>query len=896
MATIDQITGQLVAAGHPPLPDGHPVADGRPHRYGPRKKYWYSLHEIVKSGQVAGYAGAFGYWSGDDNGAKAFVWQGDSLSKEDMEATRARQQETERKEEQKHQQAAKLAARRAHQQWEASSDASDSPYLERKQISAEGVRADKEDGTLFVPMYRYDTGEAQLAGLQKITDTGAKRYNRGVEKKGASLRLGEIQANDRIALITEGYATARSIRMATGERISVVVCFDAGGILPVAVALRAAYPDLHVLICADDDWKIEQRMRDCLATEYGYSGALVIGGAAVPVTVKKSSCLMQAEFAQKNGGVKFLRLSVRNDSGAERVHFFANTGRMRAEEAAAEVGNASVVFPCFANREERKFTDFNDLHGEEGLHIVKAQIERAILSALALGDEPLPRSVEDVTDPLYSDAVALVRQGTHATVSGVQRGLRIGVNRAMRLVEDMEKAGVLTAPVANGVRAVIKAGGTASMSAGAADDEAADRDREAHTWQRDLRRTDRGALLPSLDNVFAILSNDASWRGVFGFEQFALRIVKLKPPPFEGGETGAWSDRDDARCVLWLGQRYSFSPRSDIVADAAFLVADRNRYHEVRDYLDGLRWDGTARLRTWLIRHALAPDTEYVRLVGYKFLLGAVGRVMKPGCKMDNLLILEGIQDAGKSGLFRTLFSERWFTDANIVIGDKDTFAVMAGKWFIELAELDALSKSDSSNAKRFFTTAVDTYRPPYARRAVDVPRQGVFGGTVNFDTYLKDESGNRRYWPVKVGASLDLPTLARERNQIWAEAYQVYLEWEAGNKAADGSLPAPWRVLPHEKPLFSIEQDARYEGDIYETMIARHLARHNKVTMEQILLDCLKLEISKWTPAEQRRIGKAMKSLGWVRKREATGTREWYYTPPDPVGMQAAHDDNAPL
>ncbi len=102
---------------------------------------------------------------------------------------------------------------------------------------------------------------------------------------------------------------------------------------------------------------------------------------------------------------------------------------------------------------------------------------------------------------------------------------------------------------------------------------------------------------------------------------------------------------------------------------------------------------------------------------------------MQPGCKMDNVLILEGVQDAGKSTLFRVLFSQVWFTDAHITIGDKDTYAVMAGKWVIELAELDALNKADSSLSKKFFTANVDTYRPPYAKRAIDVPRQSVFGG-----------------------------------------------------------------------------------------------------------------------------------------------------------------------
>lgn len=913
MATLEQIASQLAAAGHPKLPEGHPrVSDnGKPHRYGQGKKFWYSIHQVVRAGQVLGYIGAYGRWIGDDNGAQTFEWQGEAAAPEDLAATRARQVEIEREEERKRLHAAKMAANRARQQWQNAFVDGDSEYLTRKQIRPEGVRFDAE-GTLLVPMYQYGGDEPRMVGLQKITPDGAKRFNKGMEKKGAEFRLGEFSVGDKVAMIAEGYATARSIRKATDEQIPLSVCFDAGGILSTARALRAAYPDTHLLICADDDWKIVQRLNEYLGTEYGYQGEFEIGADPIELEAKSTTYSLHAEYKQINGGVEYIELAVWNDVMPERRVRFENTGRKRAEEAVADVGNASIVYPRFANRGDRKLTDFNDLECEEGEHIVKAQIEGALLAALApAADEIVPfphlQAVPRATDPLYGEAVALVRKGKRVTVSGVQRGLRIGYNRAAALVEDMEAAGVVSTANSNGARTVIGASGEGRAMTADADDGQVDAENGAFTWRQRLRRAEKSsAILPTLDNIFTILSNDEKWQGVFGFEQFSLRVMKLRPPPFEGGEIGEWTDRDDARCVLWLGQTYSFSPRSDVVMDAVFLVADRNRYHEVRDYLAGLEWDQIPRLRTWLTRYLIVPDSEYVQLAGFKWVLGAVGRVMRPGCKMDNVLILEGIQDAGKSAAFRTLFGPQWFTDANIVIGDKDAFAVMAGKWVIELAELDALSKSDSSQAKRFFTTAVDTYRPPYAKRAIDVPRQSVFAGTVNFDTYLKDESGNRRYWPVKAGNTLDLKALAADRDQLWAEAFKTYCEWDAANVEADGLLPTPWQVLPSEKPLFSAEQEARYEGDIYETMIARHIAMLSKVTMEDILGDCLKLEIAKWTPAEQRRIGKAIKSLGWVRKRESTGNRDWYYTPPDPVDVQlpstpatvvqAEHDDDAPL
>ncbi|RKP46671.1 VapE domain-containing protein [Pararobbsia silviterrae] len=906
MATLDQIVDQLRAAGHPEVPEGHPVVDDKHHRYGKGKKHWYVLHEVQRDGRVIGYTGAFGCWSGDDNGATPFVWQGAHITADDVAAAKRRQADAERAESEKKAIAARNAANRAAAQWGKAAREGASAYLEKKQITPEAVRFD-ESGDLLVPMIVYEQ-PSRLAGLQKITPDGAKRFNGGMDKRGTACRLGDVTSDDKVIMIAEGYATGRSIRMAIDDAIAVYVAFDAGGLLSAATNIRQAYPDAHLLFCADDDWRISQRAAEHVADEYGVLDQLIEDAPPIRVETKATWYDLRLSRASDPQGVESLELHITNDV-TSRVKRFENTGMKRASEAAAQLGNASVVAPRFVDRGDRKLTDFNDLHVEEGLHVVKAQIEAALLSALAppLSESPVGAHLHVVDvgdDPLYDEAVKAVRSHNRASISHVQRVLKVGYNRAARMLEALEAAGVVMAPDSSGARRVVGASGRATSGgakAGDGDDEGQD---AATKWQRELQRTDKGALLPNPVNVFTILLNDARWEGVLAFEEFSNRVMKLRPPPYFGGEAGEWTDRDDARCVLWLGQNYSVSPRSDIVMDAAYLVAERRRYHVVRDYLGSLVWDGRQRLRQWLTTYAKAPDTEYVHLVGFKWLLGAVGRVMQPGCKMDNVLILEGAQGGGKSGAFRVLFGSSWFTDANIIIGDKDTFSVMAGKWVIELAELDALNKADSSLAKKFFTTAVDTYRPPYAKRAIDVPRQSVFGGSVNFDTYLKDESGNRRYWPIKAGAQLDLKSLAADRDQIWAEAFAGYREWEAENADAGGTLPTPWQVLSSEMPLFAAEQDARYEGDVYETMIGRFLELRSKVTMEDILSECLKLEVSKWSPAEQRRIGKAMKSLGWERKRESTGSRTWFYVKPeepmDDVALVAVAsrgvDDDSPL
>jgi hypothetical protein len=184
-------------------------------------------------------------------------------------------------------------------------------------------------------------------------------------------------------------------------------------------------------------------------------------------------------------------------------------------------------------------------------------------------------------------------------------------------------------------------------------------------------------------------------------------------------------------------------------------------------------WDGVGRLDHWLVDYFGVEDTEYARCVGRWWLISAVARVFKPGCKADHVLILEGLTGTFKSTAIATLVPRReWFSDTPFVIGDKDGFLSLAGRWIQELAELDSLTRSDPARSKAFFSSGIDSYRPRYGRSVVQVPRQCVFVGTVNpsGSGYLVDETGNRRFWPVTC-RTLDLPNLAAARDQRWAEA-----------------------------------------------------------------------------------------------------------------------------
>jgi hypothetical protein len=212
------------------------------------------------------------------------------------------------------------------------------------------------------------------------------------------------------------------------------------------------------------------------------------------------------------------------------------------------------------------------------------------------------------------------------------------------------------------------------------------------------------------------------------------------------------------------------TPRSffdDVLLD----LAQRNGYHPVREYLDNLVWDGVPRLNTWLSTYAGAPNTELTRAIGRKTLIAAVSRVRRPGCKFDTALVLEGPQGLGKSSQLRTLCGDAWFDD-NLHVGadPKQIIEQTAGKWIVEMAELSGIKRSEVEAVKTMLSRQSDRARLSYGRHAVDRPRQFILVGTVNEPRYLKDTTGNRRFWPVKTG-TLVQDALARDRDQLWAEA-----------------------------------------------------------------------------------------------------------------------------
>ncbi len=382
-----------------------------------------------------------------------------------------------------------------------------------------------------------------------------------------------------------------------------------------------------------------------------------------------------------------------------------------------------------------------------------------------------------------------------------------------------------------------------------------------------------GTLSPlrCTENVETILEYDDRWKGVLAFDEFAQKCVTLKEPPWclDDGKGRPWkkgqpwTDTDDTLLEIWLGRHFGLRPGILAVARAAQAVMERNRIHPVQDYLRALTWDREPRLETWLAKYLGVEDTPYVRLVGRWWLTSAVARMLRPGCKADHVLIIEGPQGRRKSTALATLFGEEWFTDNVSDLGSTQTCLQIQGAWCIELAELDAFSRAESSKAKEFFARKRDRFRPPYGRRVIELPRQCVFAGTVNLDAYLKDATGNRRYWPVKCG-EVDIELLKRDRDQIWAETivwFKDGAEW--------------WPVRPDEVKALQKQQEDRYQKDEWEDMIANWLYTRGStapLTTEEVACDGLSIEKSRIDMICQKRIANALRRLGYKRSQRTVG------------------------
>jgi Virulence-associated protein E/RepB DNA-primase from phage plasmid len=340
-------------------------------------------------------------------------------------------------------------------------------------------------------------------------------------------------------------------------------------------------------------------------------------------------------------------------------------------------------------------------------------------------------------------------------------------------------------------------------------------------------------------------------------------------------------DLSDRLCLYvrdLIGKKYQFDPMSEMTRESVVHLSSMNTFDPVRDYIEGLKWDGIPRIDEFLMKFAGAEDSEYVRAVSAIMLIAAVRRVRHPGCKYDTIVVLEGDQGSGKSTLLRILASDDFFSDQDLLaLETKAQMEVMEGVWIFEICELAGMRHTDVNKVKAFASRSVDKARPAYGRVSEIRPRRGILVGTTNDDQYLKDETGNRRFWPVLTTAT-DLDGLQGVRDQLWAEA--------AVREASGETI-----VLPKELwSAAAVEQAKRVAPDPWQDILAnvkgwafngRELIASRHLLEE--VLQIPKLRTESYLP---KRLARVMRGLGWRGPETLTfqhgGKAKGYWRPTD--------------
>jgi predicted P-loop ATPase len=392
-------------------------------------------------------------------------------------------------------------------------------------------------------------------------------------------------------------------------------------------------------------------------------------------------------------------------------------------------------------------------------------------------------------------------------------------------------------------------------------------------WLSDCLCDDRGRAQPILANLMVGLRAAPELSDAFTFDEMLRAPILSKELPIApNGQTASadplprpMRDTDVSQLQEWLQHMGLPKIGRDTTHQAVDLRAQERAFHPVRDYLESLRWDGQERLNRWLAYYLGAAPNDYAAGIGRMFLIAMVARVYQPGCKADYMLVLEGEQGLGKSQACRVLAGD-WFSDSLPDLHHKDVAQHVRGKWLIEVAELAAIGRAEAEALKAFISRPIERYRPAYGRKEVIEPRQCVFVGTTNKSVYLRDETGGRRFWPVKVDR-IDIEALRHDRDQLFAEAVTAYRLNERW-----------WPDQNFEREHIKPEQEARYEADPWEQAIVEFSAGRSRVKITEIAIGALSMETNRIGTAEQRRIAGVLAARGWRPGRDWEGR---FYSPP---------------
>lgn len=365
-------------------------------------------------------------------------------------------------------------------------------------------------------------------------------------------------------------------------------------------------------------------------------------------------------------------------------------------------------------------------------------------------------------------------------------------------------------------------------------------------------------------NVIGCCYDDEKLTGLFRLNNFSSQIEFAKTPPWDTHhEIGKQiTDEDLIYFKYYLAKNCKFEPPTSLLLEGIVQLARNNQYHPVRQYLEALTWDKQPRLDNWLYQAAGVARDAYTTSVARKILVAGVARVFEPGCEFHSMMILEGGQGIGKSTLVKILSGPFY---ANLSFGniDKDTVDAMQGRWIIEVDELVGFNRQDIEKMKSFITNPADRARLSYQRMTKTFKRQSIFIGTTNpvgDNTYFRDESGNRRFWPIKCGP-INNAWVRENRDQLFAEALIAYKEKETIFLDSQEAID-----------LARMAQEERLALDPWTEVLNDFMAQKKNVFVQHVsiidLAKALNIDISRFTKAEQTRIGTIMRRLGFEGRR----------------------------
>lgn len=395
-----------------------------------------------------------------------------------------------------------------------------------------------------------------------------------------------------------------------------------------------------------------------------------------------------------------------------------------------------------------------------------------------------------------------------------------------------------------------------------------------------IARTERG-VINNVDNIVRLLARWDKFKNMIWFDEFYGRYFTT----LGSTKPREWHDIDDIQLTVLLQREFGFPRISEqTVASGVRCRGSQCTRNEPKDWLEHLKWDGKERVDKFFAKYLGAVSTGYTSAISRNFWVGIVARVYKPGCQLDNMVILEGKQGIYKSKALEAI-GGKWYMEASEEITSKDFFVALAGKLIIEIADLDSFSRADTNRIKKVVTCRVDRYRQPYGRASQDHPRQSIFVGTTNEQHYLRDSTGARRFWPIQCG-HIKLDDIKRDRDQLFAEAVTKYIAGE------------DWYKVPTQATLDVQEERRQY--DEWENIVSTFL--HDSCQTEAMMVEiaaAVGVDKGHLDVNVQRRLGAILRRMGWVSKVVRKGgflQRAWVQSQDPELPLQDSPSPDAPL